>query len=353
MTDRASTNPNAARLARGLLSGLAAAVSLACLPAWLPGGSARAQTAEAAPAPRAGESQIISSVVRVDARIVENGRTVDSLGAKRTGSGVILDERTVLTIGYLVMEADRVEVSTASGRHIPASLLAYDHASGFGLLRTALPMDGRPLELGDSDRVLERQRVLTIGHGEPEATPVVVVSRKRFTGNWEYLVEQALFTFPPVNNWSGSALLSEEGKLVGIGSLVVNDAAAAQQGVPGNMFVPVNLLKPIMGELVSNGRVRQAQPWLGMTTELVRGNLMVTRVSPGSPADQAGVTAGDIVLGVGDDKVADQAEFYRQVWKTGPAGTEIPLRLLKSGNVQDMRIRSIDRNEFLRKATGI
>lgn len=352
MTDRVLTKPHVDRVVRRLVGSVATAAWVACLSALLPGGSASAQAADP-PASRTVGAEVAASVVRVDARIVENGHTVASLGASRSGSGVILDERTVLTIGYLVMEADRVEVSTVSGRRVPASLLAYDHASGFGLLRTALPMDGRPMELGDSDRIAERQRVLTIGHGEPEATPVVVVARKRFTGNWEYLVEQALFTFPPVNNWSGSALLSEEGKLVGIGSLVVNDAAATRQGVPGNMFVPVNLLKPIMGELVSNGRVRQAQPWLGLTTELVRGNLMVTRVSPGSPAEQAGVAAGDIVLGVGNDKIADQSEFYQQVWKTGPAGTEIPLRLLKGGNVQDMRIRSIDRNEFLRKPTGI
>lgn len=295
----------------------------------------------------------VSAVVRIDATIVEDGRSVESLGRARTGSGVVIDSQTVLTIGYLVMEADKVVVSTPSGKRVPASLLAYDHGSGFGLLRTAVPMDVMPLPLGDSDRVSEKQRVLTVGHGEPQATPLMIVSRKPFAGNWEYLVERALYTFPPVNNWSGSALVDEDGRLVGIGSVIVADAAAEQQAVPGNMFVPVNLLKPILSELMANGRVRQAQPWLGLTTELVQGNLMVTRVSPGSPAEQAGVAPGDIVLGVGADRIADQAEFYRQVWKTGPAGTEIPLRLLKAGDVRDMRIRSIDRNEFLRKPAGI
>ena len=344
----------------------------AALPAWTPAHAQRApqpfalpptDSAPSAPsatpwpamppAERADTSRFAESVVRVDSIIVEDGRTVEALGDRRSGSGVILDERTILTIGYLVMEADKVMVTTASGRHVPASLLAYDHASGFGLLRTALELPGPALALGDSDRIGERQRVLTIGHGEPQATPLIVVSRKPFTGNWEYLVERALFTFPPVNNWSGSALIDGEGKLVGIGSVVVGDAAVDAQGVPGNMFVPVNLLKPILSELMSNGRVSRAQPWLGMTTEVVRGNLMVTRVSPGGPAEQAGVGAGDIVLGVGPDKVADQAEFYRQVWKAGPAGTEIAVRLLKSGDVRDLRIRSIDRNEFLRKPSGV
>lgn len=294
-----------------------------------------------------------SSVVRVDATIVKDGSSVDTLGSARVGTGVILDERTVLTMGYLVIEADTVEVTTAAKRKVPASVLGFDHASGLGLLRTVLPLEGRALELGDSDRIAERQRVLTLGHSEPEATPLLVVSRKPFTGSWEYLVERALFTFPPVNNWSGAALITEDDKLIGIGALIVQDAASGAQNVPGNMYVPVNLLKPIMAELKTHGRVRQPQPWLGLSTELVRGNLMVTRVSPGGPADQAGVAPGDIVLSVGDQKIGDQAEFYRRVWKFGPAGTEIPLRLLKSGDVRDMRIRSIDRNEFLKKASGI
>ena len=294
-----------------------------------------------------------ASVVRVSAEIVRDGVSVETLGANRIGTGVILDERTVLTIGYLVMEAEKVEVTTVTGRRIPASVAGFDHSSGFGLLRTALPIDGLALELGDSDTLAERTRVLTIGQGEPEATPLFVLSRKPFAGNWEYLVEKALYTFPPVNNWSGAALITEDGKLVGIGSLIVNDAAAGQAGVPGNMYVPTNLLKPVLSELRSVGRVPRAQPWLGLTTEVVRGNLMVTRVAPGGPAETAGVSAGDIVLGVGAEKVGDQADFYKRVWAVGPAGTEIPVRVLKGGDVQNMRIRSIDRSEFLRRPSGV
>ena len=348
-----------------MAAGLMATILLPWLPpaagtqAESPGASAigavpaagRERAARSAVAPDT--SRFAASVVRVDARIVEDGRTVEMLGNRRTGSGVILDESTVLTIGYLIMEADRVTVSTAAGQSVPASVLAYDHASGFGLLRTALPVHGQPLPLGDSDRVRQQQRVLTIGQGEPRATRVMIVSRKPFTGSWEYLVDRALYTFPPVNNWSGSALIDDDGRLIGIGSVVVTDAAASRQGVPGNMFVPINLLKPILSELVATGRAQRAQPWIGLSTEVVRGNLMVTRVAPDGPAEQAGVAAGDIVIGVESDKVADQAQFYRRLWKAGPAGTEIRLRVLKAGDVRDMKVRSIDRNEFLRRPAGI
>jgi serine protease Do len=294
------------------------------------------------------------SIVRLDAKVPSDATSSQSLGADRVGTGIILDERTILTIGYVTLEADAVLVTTASGKRIPASVAGYDHASGFGLVRTVLPIDGKPMPLGDSDRIRERQRVLTLGQGEPEATEIFVLSRKTFTGGWEYLLESPIFTFPPVNNWSGAALIAEDGSLVGVGSLIVNDAAVGQQNVPGNLWVPVNLLKPIMADLLANGRRSDGgNPWLGVTTENVRGNLMVVRVARNGPAEAAGIAPGDIVVGVAGEKVADQAEFYRKVWKSGPAGAPVTLKVIKNGDVQDLTVKSIDRADFLRKATGI
>jgi S1-C subfamily serine protease len=295
------------------------------------------------------------SIVRLDTKVPEDATSAQSLGGARFGTGIILDERTVLTIGYLTLEADAVMVTTASGKRIPASVAGYDHATGFGLVRTVLPLDGKPMALGDSDRVKEKQRVLTLGQGEPEATEIFVLSRKPFAAGWEYLIESPIYTFPPVNNWSGAALISaEDGRLLAVGSLIVNDAASGQPGVPGNLWVPVNLLKPIMADLLAKGRRGDgANPWLGMTTESVRGNLMVVRVARNGPAEAAGVSPGDVVIGVAGEKVADQAEFYRKVWKVGPAGATIPLRVLKDGDVKDLAVKSIDRSDFLKKATGI
>ncbi|MFZ9407104.1 MAG: S1C family serine protease [Burkholderiaceae bacterium] len=294
------------------------------------------------------------SIVRVDTRIPEDATSAGSLGPARFGTGIILDERTVLTIGYVTLEADAVMITTASGKRIPAAVAAYDHATGFGLVRAVLPLDGKPMALGDSDKVSERQRVLTLGQGEPEATEIAVLSRKPFAAGWEYLLERPIYTFPPVNNWSGAALINGEGALIAVGSLMVNDASAGQRGVPGNLWVPVNLLKPILADLLANGRRSSgANPWLGITTESMRGNLVVTRVAPNGPADAAGITPGDIVLGVGSEKVSEQADFYRKLWKSGPAGTVVSLRLLKGGDLKEVPVRSIDRADFLRKATGI
>jgi len=318
------------------------------------------RTAPSAPATQAASpTQLdprrhLDTVVQIRTSAVRGGETIDSLGARRSGTGVILDPSTVLTIGYLLLEADEVEIVTASGRRIPGSVAGYDLESGFGVVRAALPLDGASLELGDSDRVTERQKVLTLGHSEPEATELIVVSRKPFAGSWEYLLDRAIFTFPPVNNWSGAALLNEDGKLVGIGSLIVNDAASDQPGVPGNMFVPVNLVKPILADLLSKGRRDgPAQAWLGLSTESVRGNLMVARVTRGSPAERAGLAPGDIIVGVGEARIGDQAEFYRQVWKSGPAGTLVRLSVLQGGALREVPVQTMDRADFLRKPSGI
>lgn len=295
-----------------------------------------------------------SSIVRLDAQVPSDATSAETLGADRVGTGIVLDERTVLTVGYVTLEAESVMVTTASGKRIPASVAGYDHGSGFGLVRTAVPLDGKPMPLGDSDRVSEKQRVLTLGHSEPEATEIVVLSRKPFSAGWEYLLERPIFTFPPVNNWSGAALIGDDGRLVGVGSLIVGDAAVGQRGVPGNLWIPINLLKPIMGDLLARGRrAGPGQPWLGMTTENVRGNLMITRVARDGPAERAGLAAGDIVVGVAGEKVAEQADFYRKAWKAGPAGATIALRILKGGEVREVPVKSMDRADFLRKATGI
>ena len=320
------------------------------------GERAEADTRARAIEPRAVErlQDHAGAVVEVRTTAIATGETVASLGARRSGSGVILDPTTVLTVDYLLLEADHVEIVTASGQRVPGSVAGHDPASGLGLVRTALPLEGPALELGNSEDLLEREKVFTRSHGEPVATELVVVARKPFVGAWEYLLENAIFTFPPVNDWSGAALMTADGKLVGIGSLIVHDAAATDTAVPGNMFVPIDLLKPILADLLARGRRDgPARPWLGTVTESVSGNLMIAYTTPNSPAEQAGLVPGDIVLSVGEGRVADQADFYRRVWQTGSAGSVIPLRVLHGGVLRDVQVRSIALADFLQQPGGI
>lgn len=313
----------------------------------------QAQTQQ--PKPKAiGEKQadeLLGSVVRVRARSLPDARSNATLGSRREGSGVIIDDRGyILTIGYLVIEADAIEVTTAQGKTSPATLAGYDHATGFGLLRAVAPLGAKPIDLGTSAELALREPVLVAPYGGRELVNLAqVVSTRQFTGSWEYLLDSAIFISPPTFAWAGSALISREGKLVGIGSLLVRDSEEVGTPLPGNMFVPIDLVKPILADLIEKGRVSgPPRPWLGMATEELQGRLFVTRVSPDAPADQAGMRRGDIVIGVGADAVSTQVEFYRKLWALGPAGTEVPLKVLQGASVKEIKLRSIDRMDYFR-----
>jgi len=291
------------------------------------------------------------SVVKIRSTAVADARTSRSLGASREGTGVVIDsEGLVLTIGYLILEAESVELFTADGRAFPATVIAYDNASGFGLLRALRPLPIKPVQFGHSSKITNREPVLIVGFDG--VAPAYVVSRRPFVGYWEYRLEEAIYTAPATVNWSGAALLNREGRLLGIGSLVVGDAAGVQSKVPGNMFVPIDLLKPMLGELIANGRgPGSARPWIGVNTQEVHGNVIVNRVSPEGPADQARMRKGDVIVSVKGQPVKGQSDFYSRLWSSGEAGVEIAIEVLRGGRLEKVTVTSGDRASYFRTAT--
>jgi S1-C subfamily serine protease len=232
-------------------------------------------------------------------------------------------------------------------------VLAYDHATGLGLLKTTIPLDIPPVPLGNSAKLADREPVLIAGWGGiPDTALAYVVSRRPFTGNWEYMLDEAIFTSPPTTGWSGAALVDRKGTIVGVGSLVVRDATEGDPKLPGNMFVPIDALKPILEDMMQTGsRKGPPRPWLGVAADEVQGRLIVSRVSPEGPADLAGVKTGDIILSVGNENVKSQAEFYRKLWARGRAGDTIPLRLLQGNDIKELGVQSIDRVQYFRPVT--
>jgi S1-C subfamily serine protease len=258
-----------------------------------------------------------------------------------------------LTIGYLMVEAHSAEVTTNDGRSVPASVVGYDHESGFGLLRALEPLKLKSMSFGKSSELKEGQPVLAASHGGMRGiAPAYVVARREFAGNWEYLVDGAIFTAPAHSDWSGAALINKEGKLVGVGSLIVSDATGKSDNVAGNMYVPTDLLMPVLGDLIASGRrAGGGHPWLGITTNEVLGRLVVARVTPGGPAEKAGIARGDIVVGVNGETPTSMADFYRKMWALGGAGVTVPLNVMQGTQTRRIEMKSMDRLDHLRLKT--
>ena len=292
----------------------------------------------------------LDAVVKLSIRTVEGARTADSLGAEREGTGIVIDDHgLILTIGYLVLEAASVLVMTGDNKIYPASVVGFDHATGFGLLRASPAPPCAPVVLGDSDALGELQSMVVAGHPSTGGiTGVALVARRRFVGWWEYMIDNALFTAPPRYEHSGAALFDGEGRLVGIASLWVSDALNEGVAFPGNMFVPINLLKDVLVDLVREGRRGPPRPWLGMNTEEVDGHVVVSRVLADSPAAQAGVRRGDILLGLGGDAVGGQSEFYERLWASGAAGGDVTLHIVRDKVVKHLIVQTGDRLAYLR-----
>ena len=329
------------------LLGVACALLATCLG---PTASLAAPAPSAPPAPGRQQEMTVDvlSVVRVRTRAVTDARSAATLGIEREGTGVVIDEKgLVLTIGYLILEAQTVELSTADGRSFPAIVVAYDAVTGFGLVRALGPLPIKPVKVGESSTLAIREPVFIVGFDG--VAPGYVVSRRRFVGYWEYLVDDAIFTAPATVNWQGAALLDRERRLLGIGSLAVPDSVGDGSAVPGHMFVPIDRLKPVLADLIARGRpAGPARPWLGVSTHDMEGNVIVTRVATGSPADLAPIRIGDVIVALGGQTIRGQADFYTRLWASGAAGGEIVIDVLRDGRIQRVTVTSIDRDRYYR-----
>jgi S1-C subfamily serine protease len=291
------------------------------------------------------------SVTKLRAVIPEDAFTAGILGSQRVGNGVVIDSAgLILTIGYLITEATDVWLTTEDGREVAAHPLAYDQVTGFGLILPLQKLDVPPIAFGSSAGLHAGSEVHVVSAKEFAAPQAArVLARREFAGAWEYLLEEAIFTAPAHPHWSGAALLDNSGALVGLGSLLVREAVGAEE-TNANMFVPTDLLKPILQSLKSNGRAdRQPRPWLGVYAVELAGKVYVTGVVEGGPAQSADIREGDVISEVAQQEVGTLPEFYRRVWAVGPAGTGVPLTTVRGATQIRLNVRSVDRGQLLKR----
>jgi S1-C subfamily serine protease len=293
----------------------------------------------------------LDGVVMLRAEIPEDAFTAAILGTERLGNGVVIrDDGLVLTIGYLITEARSVWLTTNAGGVVEGYPLAYDFATGLGLVQPLGRLDAPVLQRGSSRSCPVGGNAVVIGHGGAEhALKARVIDKREFAGYWEYVLDEAMFTTPAHPQWGGSALIAADGRLAGIGSLLVDESVEGQQ-LQANMFVPVDVLEPIFDDLLTRGQsARPARPWLGMYTTEANKQLVVAGVAPGGPAARAGLRQGDVVVQVAGERASGLAELFRKIWRLGPAGVEVPLTLSRAGAQVQVRLRSANRSDFLKK----
>ena len=293
----------------------------------------------------------LGAVLGLRATVPDDAYTAGTLGTERSGSGVLIRaDGLVLTIGYLITEAETIWLTSAGGGAVPGHVLAYDQESGLGLVQALGRMNVAPIELGVGLRVGAGDRAIMAAEGgRRHAVAARVVARQEFAGYWEYVLDHAIFTAPAHPFWGGAALIGADGRLIGIGSLHVQQSSGRELRRDVNMVVPIELLPPIMDDMLTYGRPnRPPRPWLGLYAAEVEDAIVVASLAERGPAIAAGLQPGDRVVAVGDDTVGSLAGFWRKVWAGGPAGSEIPLQITRDGQALSVRVLSADRTRFLK-----
>ncbi len=291
----------------------------------------------------------LAAVVALEAHVPEDALTATTLGTDRLGNGIVIGANgLVLTMAYLVTEADEVVLTLADGRRVSAEVRGIDQVTGFGLVQALDPLGVPTLPLGTSRSLTPQSPVIIAGAGGlAHAAAGRVLARMPFAGYWEYLLDEAIMTEPAHPHWSGAALLNPAGEVVGVGSLSL-ERRSRSGPKPINMFVPAELLPPILDDVASGRPARPPRPWLGVFAQEIEDHVVIVGISPRSPASRAELRTGDVVLAVDGTPVTSLAGFYTRLWSLGPAGVVVPLRLRREDDEFDVEVRSVDRAALLR-----
>jgi S1-C subfamily serine protease len=295
----------------------------------------------------------LSSVVAVRTTIPQDAYTASRLGTERAGSGVVIgSDGLILTVGYLLTEAEAVWVIDDSGKAMPAQVIGQDQDSGFGLVQPLQHMHRPPLSLGKSSEVAIGDNLMIASFGgSNHARATRVITKQEFAGYWEYLIDDGIFTAPAHPQWTGAAAIDRAGNLVGIASLVFQQFTMGDTNIDANLVIPIDLLKQALPDLIKFGKVnRPPRPWLGLWTAESDNKLVIAGLNDKGPAKRAGLQVGDVVIGIAGGPVKSLGSMYRRIWNLGNAGVTVPFEVMREGRRLEITVASVDRLSRLKGA---
>lgn len=290
----------------------------------------------------------LTGLLTVKSQVPEEAMTASVLGCEREGHGIRVSENgLVLTIGYVISEASSIWLIDSDKQAVEGHVVGYDQASGFGLVQALGRLSGSVLELGDSDEVVVgRQMVLAGAGGATSAVDVSIVEVREFAGYWEYLIAGAIFSEPAHPEWGGTALLDSEGRVYGVGSLILqaeDDTEPAR-----NMIIPINKFNAVRDDLITSGRSSvPPRPWLGWyVQDSAQGPTVIGLVSNG-PSNTAGIKPGDRVVAINGRRISSLSSLYKEIWTAGEAGITVDVAISRDADIRIVAVESIDRSSMM------
>jgi S1-C subfamily serine protease len=287
---------------------------------------------------------VVPATVAVAVEVPETHPSAAILGTERLGTGVVVDRAgLLLTVNYVVIGASSVEVTLLDETRVDGRVVAHDFASGLAVIE--ISAHGlAALDLCPSSALGVGQDIFIVaaaGENKRRANSGMITSIAPFDAYWDYSLDRAITTTAMNPGLGGAPLLDSHGRVAGIASLDLNEIGRFTLAIPVDDFLTHR------NELLQHGRrvSRPARAWVGLYCYTFRDHVVIAGVLPGTPAEQAGLAAGDVVLTVDGQTIANRHELYSALWLHRP-GDVLEFRVFRNNAVKRLAVPSGDAEKF-------
>jgi S1-C subfamily serine protease len=290
---------------------------------------------------------LLSSVVHIHTEVPSAHPSTRILGDERMGTGTVVDPSgLILTVNYVVMGGETIQVTLARGRALRAEIVAQDFEVGLALLR--VKRQGLPAAPVTASESLTRgDPVFALGSTGPRERRVaggLVTYLGEFEAYWEYLLDRGIVSSAANPGFGGGPLFTLSGKMVGVVSLNLNEIARS------SLAIPVECYLRNQEEFVRFGRVvsRPQRAWLGVFAHVLEEGVVVAGLVPNGPGARSGIQEGDLIVSLDAREVPTRKDLYLSLWRHAP-GEKMTLEVMRDNQVRRLSVTAGDRADFYKQ----